>query len=202
MSLLNSTKEKVNQIKDDLLAKSIMEQMSNGGADYVDGFERMYSRLKMSYIPRNEYWRIMTNNDLSESWDDYLTNGCYSWRNTGKIYFVTIRNELGVSFQFFDTLTSKKLNCYLEYTPIFFPNTHEIHKIEILPKLFVSAYWKFHNIMINEYTNIYEIDNSDRPFVEELFKEGHLTSEFMTKKLMRERGLLLGFGKLYAADNM
>jgi hypothetical protein len=198
MSLLNSTKEKVTQIKDDLLAKSIMEQISNGGADYVDGFERMYSRLKKSYISRNEYYMIFEN----ESREEYFPDGYYTWRATGNIYFVTIRNELGVSFQIFDTLTSTRLTCSLEYVPAFYPNTYEIHKIETMPEIFVTAYWKLDNIKIDNHTNIYVIDNSDRPFVEELFKEGLLTQEFLSKRLIKHRGLFLGFGKLYKVDNM
>lgn len=206
MSLLKSTKEKVNQVKGDLLSKSIMQQISNGGADYIDGFERMYSRLNKTYVPRNEYWRILTNTDFSVTWDEYLGDGCYTWRPTGSIYLVTSRNELGVSFQIFDTLKSTQMTCFLEGGPV--PSPHnpcpEIRLIRTRPNLSVMAYREYrYNVVVDKYTHIFTIDNSDRPFVEELFKEGHQTAEEMVKKLIHDSHYSwpLMFDPLVAVDN-
>jgi hypothetical protein len=182
MSLLKSTKEKVVQVKSDLLAKSIMEQISNGGVDYIDGFERMYSRLNKTYVPRNEHWRILTNADFSVTRGEYLGDGCYAWRPTGNIYLVTSRNEFGVSFQIFDTLKSTQLTVSLREDLSFLQSTlSEFRRIKTRPHLSVMAYRDYwYNVVVDKYTNIFTIDNSDRPFVEELFKE------VITRKLMHD----------------
>ena len=208
MSLLKSTKEKVNQVKDDLLPKSIMEQIFNGGGEYIDGFERLYSRLKKTYVPRNEYWRILTNADFSVTWNEYIGDGCYLWRPTGSIYLVTSRNELGVSFQIFDTLSCTQLTCFLEggpvthhYDPHYDPFS-EIRKIITRPNLSITGYRDYrYNVTVDKYTNIFTIDNSDRPFVEALFKEGHKTQEAITQRLLREYSWPLMFEHLCVADN-
>lgn len=189
MSILKPTKEKVNQVKADLLANIIMEQIANGGGEYIDGFEQMFARLNKTYVPRNEYWKILINTDFSMKWNEYLGDGCYTWRPTGNIYLVTSRNELGVSFQIFDTLKSTQLTCFLEGGPV--PNPHnpcpEIRLIKTRPNLSVMAYREYrYNVVIDKYTNIFTIDNSDRPFVEQLFKEGHLTGEAITRKLIHD----------------
>lgn len=206
MSLLKSTKEKVNQVKSDLLAKSIMEQISNGGADYIDGFERMFSRLNKTYVPWNEHWRILTNTDFSVSWNEYLGDGCYALRPTGNIYLVTSRNELGVSFQIFDTLKSTQLTCFLEGGPV--PPTDdpysEFRMIKTRPNLSVMAYRDYqYNIVVDKYTHIFTIDDSDRPFVEELFKEGHQAGENIVKKLIHDYNYIwpMMFEPLIAVDN-
>jgi hypothetical protein len=189
MGLLDKTSEKVVQVKSDLLAKSIMEQISNGGVDYIDGFERMYSRLNKTYVPRNEHWRILTNADFSVTRGEYLGDGCYAWRPTGNIYLVTSRNELGVSFQIFDTLKCTQLTCFLEGGPVPYPGDlySEFRRIKTRPHLSVMAYRDYrYNVVVDKYTNIFTIDNSDRPFVEELFKEGQLTEEAITRELMHD----------------
>jgi hypothetical protein len=207
MSLLKSTKEKVSQVKTDLFVKSIMEHIANGGGEYIEGFEQMYARLNKTYVPRNEYWRILTTADFSMPRDEYIGDGCYRWRPTGSIYLVTSRNELGLSFQIFDTLTSKRLSCFLEGGPV--PNTNnpcpEIRRIKTRTNLSVMAYREYaYNIMVDKYTHIFTIDNSDRPFVEELFEEGFQVREAIVEKLMNEynysRPLL--FDPLVAADNV
>lgn len=189
MSILRPTKEKVNQVKNDLLANTIIGQIVNGGGEYIDGFEQMYARLNKMYVPRNEYWKILTNADFSVSWKEFHGDGCYRWRPTGSIYLVTSRNELGVSFQIFDTLTSKRLSCFLEGGPV--PNTNnpcpEIRRIKTRTNLSVMAYREYaYNIVVDKYTHIFTIDNSDRPFVEQLFKEGHLAEETITRKLIHD----------------
>lgn len=208
MSLLKSTKEKVNQAKTDLLSKSIMEQISHGGADYIDGFEKMYSRLNKTYVPRNEYWRILTPTEFNAKWNEYFGDGCYTWRPTGNIYLVTSRNELGVSFQIFDTLKSTQLTCFLEGGPI---PPHpgdpysEFRRIKTRPNLSVMAYREYrYNVVVDKYTHIFTIDNADRPFVEELFKEGHQTAEELVKTIMRDYNYswpILMFDPLVATDN-
>jgi hypothetical protein len=207
MSLLKSTKEKVNQAKTDLLSKSIMEQISHGGADYIDGFEKMYSRLNKTYVPRNEYWRILTDAEFNAKWNEYFGDGCYTWRPTGNIYLVTSRNELGVSFQIFDTLKSTQLTCFLEGGPVPYPGDlySEFRRIKTRPNLSVMAYRDYrYNVVVDKYTHIFTIDNSDRPFVEELFEEGFQVREAIVEKLMNEynysRPLL--FDPLVAADNV
>lgn len=189
MSILRPTKEKVNQVKNDLLANTIMGQLVNGGGEYIDGFEQMYARLNKMYVPRNEYWRILTTADLSVSWGEYLGDGCYRWRPTGSIYLVTSRNELGVSFQIFDTLTSKRLSCFLEGGPVPHPDDpySELRRIKTRTNLSVMAYRDYaYNIVVDKYTHIFTIDNSDRQFVEQLFKEGHLAEEAITRKLIHD----------------
>lgn len=200
MSLLKSTKEKVNQVKSDLLAKSIMEQISNGGADYIDGFERMFARLNKTYVPRNEGWRILIING------EYFDNGHYALRPTGNIYLVTSRNELGVSFQIFDTLKCTQLTCFLEGGPV--PPTDypysEFRMIKTRPNLSVMAYRDYqYNIVVDKYTHIFTIDDSDRPFVEELFKEGHHAGEAIVKKLIHDYNYSwpMMFEPLIAVDN-
>lgn len=206
MSLLKSTKEKVNQAKTDLLSKSIMEQISHGGADYIDGFEKMYSRLNKTYVPRNEYWRILTDAEFSAKWNEYFGDGCYTWRPTGSIYLVTSRNELGVSFQIFDTLKSTQLTCFLEGGPV--PHPHnpcpDIRLIRTRPNLSVMAYREYrYNVVVDKYTHIFTIDNSDRPFVEELFKEGLHIREAIVEKLIHDYNYSwpLLFEPLVATDN-
>lgn len=200
MSLLKSTKEKVNQVKSDLLAKSIMEQISNGGADYIDGFERMFARLNKTYVPRNEGWRILIDNG------EYFDNGHYALRPTGNIYLVTSRNELGVSFQIFDTLKCTQLTCFLEGGPV--PPTDypysEFRMIKTRPNLSVMAYRDYqYNVVVDKYTHIFTIDDSDRPFVEELFKEGHHAGEAIVKKLIHDYNYSwpMMFEPLIAVDN-
>lgn len=216
MSILKPTKEKVNQVKTDLLANIIMEQLINGGGEYIDGFEQMYARLNKTYVPRNEYWRILTEGnefgrihtdaEFNAKWPEYLGDGCYRWRPTGSIYLVTSRNELGVSFQIFDTLTSKRLSCFLEGGPV--PDTNnpcpEIRRIKTRTNLSVMAYREYaYNIVVDRYTHIFTIDNSDRPFVEQLFKEGHLAEEAITRKLIHDYNYSwpLMFDTLVATDN-
>lgn len=206
MSLLNSTKEKVNQAKTDLLSKSIMEQISHGGADYIDGFEKMYSRLNKKYVPRNEYWRILMSTDLSGKMEEYHGDGCYTWRQTGGIYLVTRRNELGVSFQIFDTLKSTQLTCHLEGEPIPPPGDpySEFRMIKTRPNLSVIAYREErHFVVVDKYTHIFTIDNADRPFVEELFKEGHQTADELVRKMIHDYNYSwpMLFDPLVAVDN-
>lgn len=206
MSLLKSTKEKVNQAKTDLLSKSIMEQISHGGADYIDGFEKMYSRLNKTYVPRNEYWRILTDAEFSAKWDEYFGDGCYTWRPTGNIYLVTSRNELGVSFQIFDTLKSTQLTCFLEGGPAPHPDDPfaEFRRIMTRPNLSVMAYREYrYNVVVDKYTHIFTIDNSDRPFVEELFEEGFKVREAIVEKLIHAYNYSwpLMFDPLVATDN-
>lgn len=207
MALLKSTKEKVNQIKGDLLAKSIMEQISHGGADYIDGFEKMYSRLNKTYVPRNEYWRILTDAEFSATWDEYFGDGCYTWRPTGNIYLVTSRNELGVSFQIFDTLKCTCLTCFLEGGPVTHPDdpySERFCRIKTRPNLSVMAYRDYRYIVVvDKYTHIFTIDNSDRPFVEELFKEGFQVREAIVEKMIHEYNYSwpMMFEPLIAVDN-
>lgn len=207
MSLLKSTKEKVNQAKADLLSKSIMEQISHGGADYIDGFEKMYSRLNKTYVPRNEYWRILTRTDMQRGIQgEYLGDGCYTWRPTGGIYLVTSRNELGVSFQIFDTLKSTQLTCFLEGGPVPHPDDpySEFRRIKTRPNLSVMAYREYrYNVVVDKYTHIFTIDNSDRPFVEELFEEGFKVREAIVEKLIHDYNYSwpLMFDPLVAVDN-
>ena len=206
MSILKPTKEKVNQVKTDLLANIIMEQLINGGGEYIDGFEQMYARLNKTYVPRNEYWRILTDAEFNAKWNEYFGDGCYTWRPTGNIYLVTSRNELGVSFQIFDTLKSTQLTCFLEGSPV--PDSidlySEFRRIKARPNLSVMAYREYaYNIVVDRYTHIFTIDNSDRPFVEQLFKEGHLAEEAITRKLIHDYNYswpILMFDPLVATD--
>jgi hypothetical protein len=206
MSILKPTKEKVNQAKTDLLANSIIEQLINGGGEYIDGFEQMYARLNKTYVPRNEYWQILTTADFSVSWKEYPDDGCYRWIPTGSIYLVTSRNELGVSFQIFDTLTSKRLSCFLEGGPVLDTNNPcpEIRRIKTRTNLSVMAYREYaYNIVVDKYTHIFTIDNSDRPFVEQLFKEGYLAEDAITRKLIHDYNYSwpLMFDTLVTTDN-
>lgn len=207
MSLLKSTKEKVSQVKTDLFVKSIMEHIANGGGDYIEGFEQMYARLNKTYVPRNEYWKMLIHADISMSGDEYIGDGYYTLRPTGNIYLVTSRNELGVSFQIFDTLTSTRLSCFLEGGPV--PNTNnpcpEIRRIKTRTNLSVMTYRDYaYNVLVDKYTHIFTIDNSDRPFVEQLFREGHQTAEELVKNIMRDYNYswpILMFDPLVATDN-
>jgi hypothetical protein len=60
-----------------------------------------------------------------------------------------------------------------------------------------------YNVVVDKYTHIFTIDNSDRPFVEELFSEGFHLREEMVKKLMHDYNYSrpLMFDTLVATDN-
>jgi hypothetical protein len=119
---------------------------------------------------------------------------------------VTSRNELGVSFQIFDTLKSTQLTCFLEGGPVPYPGDlySEFRRIKTRPNLSVMAYRDYrYNVVVDKYTHIFTIDNSDRPFVEELFEEGFQVREAIVEKLIHDYNYSwpLLFDPLVATDN-
>jgi hypothetical protein len=60
-----------------------------------------------------------------------------------------------------------------------------------------------YNVVVDKYTHIFTIDNSDRPFVEELFEEGFQVREAIVEKLIHDYNYSwpLLFDPLVATDN-